>query len=161
METARILGKECHRSVKIHAGLNEVAFGRWQGYTFDDLINDDAYHRFLRNPLRAAVPGGETIVDVQRRGLRAVRRGIRDYPGGRLLFVSHGDLIRAVLCHYMKLPLQEFRRIRVDNGTLSALEVDGDWAEVKYLNYLPDVSQVSNESFSGLKPAKLKRNKSK
>jgi broad specificity phosphatase PhoE len=161
LETARILAKECHKSVKINSNLTEVAFGRWQGYRFDDLIKDEAYHRFLRTPLRATVPGGETIVDVQRRGLRAIRRAIREYPKDRLLFVSHGDVIRAILCHYLKLPLQEFRRLRIDNGTLSTLEVDGPWAEIKYLNYVPDVTKVSNEPFSGLKPGELKRKKSR
>jgi len=58
LETARILAKECHKSVKINPNLTEVAFGRWQGYRFDDLIKDETYHRFLRSPLRAAVPGG-------------------------------------------------------------------------------------------------------
>ena len=161
LETARILAKECHKSLKINPNLTEVAFGRWQGYRFDDLIKDKAYHRFLKTPLKAAVPGGETIVDVQRRGLRAIRRAIREYPKGRLLFVSHGDVIRAILCHYLKLPLQEFRRLRIDNGTLSALEVDGPWAEIKYMNYVPDVTKVSNEPFSGLKPGVIKRKKTR
>ena len=161
LETARILAKECHKSVKINPNLTEVAFGRWQGYRFDDLIKDEAYHRFLRSPLRAAVPGGETIVDVQRRGLRAIRRAIREYPKGRLLFVSHGDIIRAILCHYLKLPLQEFRRLRIDNSSLSAFEVDGSWAEIKYMNFVPDVTKVSNEPFSGLKPGEFKRKKTR
>ncbi len=161
VQTARILAKECHRSVKINPNLTEVAFGRWQGFRFDDLLKDKAYHRFLRSPLKAAVPGGETIVDVQKRGLKAIRRAIRDYPKGRILFVSHGDVIRAILCHYLKLPLQEFRRLRIDNGTLSAFEVDGDWAEIKYMNYLPDVTKVSNEPFAGLRPGTLKREKTR
>ncbi len=161
VETARILAKECRKSVKINPDLTEVAFGRWQGCRFDELIKDDAYLRFLRSPLKAAVPGGETIVDVQRRGLKAIRRAIREYPKGRLLFVSHGDVIRAILCHYLKLPLQEFRRIRIDNGTLSAFEVDGPWAEIKYMNYLPDVTEVTKEPFSGLKPGELKRKKTR
>ncbi len=161
VETARILAKECHRSVKINPNLTEVAFGRWQGYRFDDLIKDEAYHRFLRSPLKVAVPGGETIVDVQERGLKAIRRAIRDYPKGRLLFVSHGDVIRAILCHYLMLPLQEFRRLRIDNGTLSAFEVDGPWSEIKYVNYFPDVTKVSNEPFNGLKPRARKQKKTR
>jgi broad specificity phosphatase PhoE len=50
-------------------------------------------------------------------------------PGSRFLFVSHGDVIRAILCHYMKLPLNEYRRLRVDNGSLSALQTDRRWKE--------------------------------
>ncbi len=83
------------------------------------------------------MPGGETIRDVQKRGLKTLRKATREFPKGRLLFVSHGDVIRAVICHYLQLPLEEFRRLRIDNGSLTALEVDGLWAEIKFSTTFP------------------------
>ena len=159
LDTAFILAGSQSLTVETDANLTEVAFGRWEGYVFEDLIKDEAYHRFLKDPMTAAVPGGETIPGVQKRGLKALRRGSREYPNGRLLFVSHGDVIRAILCYYLKLPLEEFRRIRIDNGSLSAVEIDGPWAEVKFINYLPDMARMSKEPFLGLKPNQLKLKK--
>jgi hypothetical protein len=38
----------------------------------------------------------------------------------------------------MALGLEHFRRIRVDNATFSGIQVIGEFAEVKFLNLLPD-----------------------
>jgi len=159
LETARILAQGSGIPIKIDRDLTEVAFGRWEGCVFEDLIKDDAYRRFLKAPLKVPVPGGETILDVQRRGLKALKRAYREFPDGRLLFVSHADVIRAIVCHYLKLPLEEFRRLRIDNGSLTVLEADDLWAEIKFLNYLPDVAHLSTEPYRGLKPPLLRRQK--
>jgi broad specificity phosphatase PhoE len=156
METARILASSASLPVKTDICLTEVAFGRWEGHLFKDLRRDEAYQRFVARPLETAVPGGETIVDVQNRGLKAIKKALKEFPQARILFVSHGDVIRAVLCRFLDLPLEEYRRLRVDTGSLSGLETDGDWAEVKFLNYLPDVAGLSRQPFDGLNPLKLK-----
>ena len=157
-DTAFILASNHNLILETDVNLTEVAFGRWEGYTFDDLIKDKTYHRFLADPITIAVPGGETMPGVQKRGIKALNRGSREYPNDHLLFVSHGDVIRAILCYYLKLPLNEFRRIRIDNGSLSAVEIEGSWAEVKFINYLPDVAHMGEGHFQGLKP---KRNQKK
>ncbi len=72
-----------------------------------------------------------------------MQRATREVPKGRILLVSHADVIRAILCHYLRLPLHEFRRLRVDNGSLSVIEVDGAWAEIKVMNYIPDITRMS------------------
>jgi broad specificity phosphatase PhoE len=156
METARILASSASLPVKSDIRLTEVAFGRWEGYLFKDLRKDKAYQRFVARPLESAVPGGETIVDVQNRGLKAINKALKELPQARVLFVSHGDVIRAVLCHFLSLPLEEYRRLRVDTGSLSGLETDGDWAEVRFLNYRPDVAGLTRQPFDAVNPLKLK-----
>ncbi len=123
-------------------GLEEVAYGRWQGMVYQDLVDDEDYARYRQSPLTTPTPGGETIGQVQERGVKAILRSIEANPGKRLLFVSHGDIIRTVLCHFMALSLENFRRIRVDNATFSALQVVGDFAEVKFLNLMPDPARA-------------------
>lgn len=157
LETSHIVAGKHKIPIKVDPNLTEVAFGRWEGLPFDELYRDKAYHRFLIAPLKTAVPGGETICDVQRRGLRALQRAARQFSTGRVLFVSHGDVLRAMLCHYLGLPLREFRRLRIDNGALSAAEVRGAWAEVKFVNYLPDIVPTSRLAYSGLNPELLRK----
>lgn len=118
--------------------LSEVMYGRWEGMVYDDLIEDPDYIHYREHPLDAPTPGGETITQVQSRGVEAVRRAIGDNSGRRILFVSHGDIIRTVLCHFMRLELAHFRRIRVDNAAFSGFQLIGDFAEMKFLNLLPD-----------------------
>jgi broad specificity phosphatase PhoE len=156
METARILAGSAGLPVKTDIRLTEVAFGRWEGHLFKDLRRDETYRRFVARPLESAVPGGETIVDVQNRGLGAIETALKESPQAPILFVSHGDVIRAVLCRFLGLPPEEYRRLRVDTGSLSGLETDGDSAEVKFLNYLPDVAGLSRRPFDGVIPLKLR-----
>ncbi len=76
--------------------LAEVQYGRWEGMVYDDLVDDADYVKYRVDPLTLPTPGGETIVQVQSRGVEAVRRAIAEHPGRRILFVSHGDIIRTV-----------------------------------------------------------------
>jgi broad specificity phosphatase PhoE len=118
--------------------LEEVRYGRWEGMTFDQLEKDKDYIEYREAPLRIATPGGETISEVQDRAVAAIGRAIAGHPGKRILFVSHGDIIRTALAHFLKVELEHFRRIRVDNAAFSAIQISGDFAEVKFVNLLPD-----------------------
>ena len=120
------------------AQLSEVHYGRWEGMVYDDLVNDPDYENYRDHPLDTPTPGGETIEQVQSRGVEAVRRAISANPARRILFVSHGDIIRTVICHFTGLELAHFRRIRVDNATFSGFQIVGDFAETKFVNLLPD-----------------------
>jgi len=133
-------------------GLVEVLYGRWEGLTYHDLIDDEHYLRYRKAPHEMATPGGETISEVQIRGVAAVMRAVAANHGRRVLFVSHGDIIRTVLCHFMTMELRHYHRIRVDNATLSAVQIAGDFAEVKFTNLLPDPSRAFIAPFSTAKP---------
>ncbi|MGH7865662.1 MAG: histidine phosphatase family protein [Candidatus Binataceae bacterium] len=124
------------------AGLLEVRYGHWQGKVYDELINDQAYIEYQRAPLVTRTPGGESIGEVQQRGVETVRRVMQEHAGQRVLFVSHGDIIRTVLAHYLGMDLSHFRRIRVDNAAFSAVNIIGEFAEVKFLNLLPDPARA-------------------
>ncbi len=130
------------------AQLSEVQYGRWEGMTFDDLRNDADYARCSADPIATPTPGGETIDQVQSRGIDAVHRAIAANPGRRILFVSHGDIIRTVLCKLMGLELNHFRRIRIDNATFSGAQLIGDFSEIKFLNLLPDPARAFVAPFS-------------
>jgi broad specificity phosphatase PhoE len=120
----------------------EVQYGRWEGMTYEDLIVDEDYLRYREEPILSSTPGGESIGEVQARGVEAVMRTLEENPGQRVLFVSHGDIIRTILCHFLAMELRHFRRIRVDNAALSAVQVAGDFAEVKFLNLMPDIERA-------------------
>jgi broad specificity phosphatase PhoE len=157
VQTAKVVAAETKLPICRSEGLNEIAYGEWAGRYFEDLIDDELYRRFIKSPAKTLLLGGETISDVQRRGLKVIDEAALEVPGGRFLFVSHGDVIRAILCHYMKLPLNEYRRLRVDNGSLSALQTDRRWAEIKYVNYLHEIILASKEPYMAAKATALKK----
>jgi broad specificity phosphatase PhoE len=120
----------------------EVLYGRWEGIVYHDLIQDPYYVEYRKSPIEHPTPGGETIPQVQERGVAAVTRILRANHGKRVLFVSHGDIIRTVLCHFLRMELAHFHRLRIDNASISTVQISGRFAELKFLNLLPNPGQA-------------------
>src|SRR5208337_55422 len=93
-----------------------------------------------------------TIPQVQARGVAAVLRTLRENADRRIMFVSHGDIIRTVLCHFLGLELKFFHRVRIDNAALSGVQIAGNFAEVKFMNWLPEPSRSFISPFATAKP---------
>jgi broad specificity phosphatase PhoE len=120
VESAQLIAERLALEVAEDPDLVEVRFGGWQGLTYNEVLRDPHYARYYDNPATVPTPGGETLADVQTRGLAALGR---DRVGRRTLFVSHGDIIRAMICHYLAIPLGKYRRVRVDNCGLTAVVI--------------------------------------
>ena len=138
-ESAQIIASALGVALREDSDLEEVKFGRWQGHTYDEVMRDPDYHFYAADPCGVPTPGGETIVDVQSRGLAALERA---EPGQRTLFVSHGDIIRSTICHYLAIPVSEYRRVRVDNCGLTGVLTRAESTEVKFVNMLADPKRV-------------------
>jgi broad specificity phosphatase PhoE len=71
-----------------------------------------------------------------------VRRVLAAHPGARVCLVGHGDQIRLLLTAFLGLDSGEFRRLRIDTCGLSAVEIEGERTEVKFVNLLADPGRV-------------------
>lgn len=49
--------------------------------------------------------------------------------------ISHGGIIRIILCHVLGIPLENIFRIEQDFGALNVIEFSGDHPVIKLLNY--------------------------
>jgi alpha-ribazole phosphatase/probable phosphoglycerate mutase len=140
-ETAAIVAEGLGLPVAEDVRLSEVNFGAWAGSAYDDLVHEPAYQRYRADPLHHAPPGGETLRQVQERGLAAIRDALAGGPEPVLL-VSHGDLIRTVLCALLGMDLTQYRRLRVDNCSVSAARAHDGWVRVHGVNMLADPARV-------------------
>ena len=70
------------------AGIAEVLYGRWEGMVYHELIEDPYYSEYRKSPVEHPTPGGETIPEVQARGVEAVLRTLRENADRRVMFVS-------------------------------------------------------------------------
>ncbi|HEY8517170.1 MAG TPA: histidine phosphatase family protein [Candidatus Binatia bacterium] len=126
--------------VEEEEGLTEVHYADWEGKTFLDLRDDPLFHEFRKDPLGTPFPGGgESLLEVRDRVFAAMGRIASASDGSPAIVVSHGDPLRLILCGCLAMDVAQLRRIRVDNGALSAIELTGDWAEVKFINMRPDL----------------------
>ena len=149
-ETAAILSRRLGLAVTEDERLVEVRFGEWQGQRYEDIAGDPRYQLYAADPVANATPGGETAAHVQSRGLEALATVA---AGETVLFVSHGDIIRTMLCHFLAAPLAEYRRIRTDNCGLSAIAVGTGAPEVKFLNMLADPARARSTTHWRGRPA--------
>jgi broad specificity phosphatase PhoE len=138
LQTADILSPALHLPVTVEGGLTEVGVGQWEGRYWKDLTEDSVRHNFYIRPQEARPPGGETLHEVQSRAVAAVERAGAGVRAGSLLFVSHADVLRAILAHYLRIDLQTARQMRIDHASLTALEVNGPAADLLFLNLTPD-----------------------
>lgn len=136
-------------------GLAEVDYADWEGKGFPELLDDPAYHEFHKDPLGARVPGGgETLLEVRDRVFDAAARALAQAENGYPLLVSHGDPLRLVVSACMAIDPIEFRRIRVDNGSLSAVDLTGEWSEAKFINMRPDLGVMLDAELDGARALK-------
>jgi broad specificity phosphatase PhoE len=146
-QTAEFLAERLQKSIEEIPDLREVGYGDWEGKTFNEMRTQPVAHQVFHDPINAAFPNGESLLEVQQRGIRVIEWVRNTYPQAIVTMVSHGDVIRTALAHYLGMPFNEYRRLDLDNGAISVLELFDGWIRVKALNFVPQVGNRWLESF--------------
>lgn len=132
-------------SIISEPGVQEIDYGEWVGLAFAEVAEQFAkeYQIYLTHPSKMKIPGGETVIAVQKRAVAAIEKMRRQHPSQKVLVVSHADVIKAILVHYLGLPLDEMQRIASDNGSLAMLRFGTEWGDrLVALNYFADVKKI-------------------
>lgn len=100
--------------------LAEMHFGAWEGKTAAELMQSDAgaLQNFWHDPERYPPPQGERMEKFSARVLQAWGDIRQQHSGQRVLVVTHGGVIRRILCHTRGLPLGELLSLEVAHGSL-------------------------------------------
>lgn len=137
-ETAAPIAAHSGLTVEIAPAAIEFDFGAWTGRSIDALEGDPLWRRFNAFRSMTPAPGGESMMDVQQRIVGLIRALAMQHAGARVAIVSHGDVLRAALLHFLGMPLDFFLRIEIAPASVSILEI-GDWtARVLLLNQIDD-----------------------
>jgi len=129
-ETAAAVAAALALPVEIAAELDEVDFGDFTGRAFAALDRDADWQRWNAERATARCPDGETMGE-------AVARAVGFVAGcgeGVTLCVSHCDVIRGVVAHYLGLPLDRIFSLGCDPGSVTTLSLQGEGAVVVALN---------------------------
>ena len=108
------------------AALDEVDFGTWTGRPFAELEGraDWTTWNTARSTARAA--DGETMAAAQTRIVGHIECTAQAHANGTIVLVSHCDMIRAAIAHYLALPLGAMLNFDVDPASISRIAV-GEW----------------------------------
>jgi probable phosphomutase (TIGR03848 family) len=122
-ETAAAIGARLGLEPAVAEELNEIDFGAWTGRTIAELDQIEAWRQFNIFRSSARIPDGETMVEVQARFLRLIERLTPAHPGETVALVSHGDVIKAALAHYLGVHLDLFQRIEIGPASVSLVQL--------------------------------------
>jgi probable phosphomutase (TIGR03848 family) len=110
----------------IEDGLSEVDYGSWTGGELKDLAEEPLWKVVQAHPSAAVFPDGEGLAGMQARAVAAVRRHERLIaaefgPNAVWVACSHGDVIKSVLADALATHLDNFQRIVIDPGSVTAI----------------------------------------
>jgi alpha-ribazole phosphatase len=134
--TAEAIARHHRLPINEDIDLRELAFGEWEGYTYDEVLAKDANlaAQWRVDPASYAPPGGETVAQLRDRCARALNRWQTQYPEANVLWVTHGGLIGVLLCHVLDIDLKRRWQFRHDNASISEMRLNGDRAIIVRLN---------------------------
>jgi probable phosphoglycerate mutase len=110
--------------VTVDDRLIEVGYGDWTGQSLRKLSRDPLWRVVQAHPSAVTFPGpgGETLPDIQRRAMTAVRDWNAKLGAEAVyLICSHADVIKAILADSLGLHLDLYQRIQVDPCSLSVI----------------------------------------
>jgi probable phosphomutase (TIGR03848 family) len=110
--------------VAVEERLIEVGYGDWTGQSLRKLSKEPLWRVVQAHPSAVTFPGpgGETLPDIQRRAVAAVRdANARLGPEAVYLICSHADVIKAILADSLGLHLDLYQRIQIDPCSLSVI----------------------------------------
>lgn len=136
-ETAAALAAPRRLAVEPAEELIDFEFGEWTERSFAELERDPRWRQFNTVRSGVRVPGGETMLEVQARAVGLIQRLHDAYPQQTLALVSHYDVIRAVLCYYLGMPLDLFHRLSIAPASLTTLRLDNHHPILLTLNAAP------------------------
>ena len=137
-ETADILAAEWGAAVIGDPKVDESAYERLVGKKYAELKGDRDFELYVRRPTEADFSVGEGMRDIKRRALDVIERIAKEKRGGKTALVSHADVIKPVVTHYLGMDLDTMHRLAVANASVTLLDLayPGE-PRIRYLNLMP------------------------
>ncbi|CAM8632500.1 phoE Broad specificity phosphatase PhoE and related phosphatases [Candidatus Planktophila versatilis] len=132
--------------------LIEMNYGSWSGKKLNSLAKQPLWKIIQKTPSKVQFPQGERMTAMQKRAVASVEEAVLERSKGTHLFVSHGDVIKAMVASLLKMKLDNFQSLVIDPASITMLEYDGDSARLILFN---DNLTHLEGSLSGARPKKM------
>lgn len=146
METAEAVRQHHpHLAIQPNEGIGEVRYGDWEGMEISALQKRKMWHVVQEYPSRAYFPNGETMRGVQERAVNEIERLAARHPRELVAVVSHADLIKMILAHFLGMHLDAFQRIVVSPASISTLMLGYGRPYIGTMNDVAHIAQMERE----------------
>ena len=132
--------------------LIEMNYGSWSGKKLNSLAKQPLWKIIQKTPSKVEFPQGERMTAMQKRAVASIEEAVLEKSKGTHLFVSHGDVIKAMVASLLKMKLDNFQSLVIDPASITMLEYDGDSARLMLFN---DNLTHLEGSLSGSRPKKM------
>ena len=135
-ETAEMVSQAIEVPFSEVQDLCEINVGRMEGLTSTELRQQfpDHYLEWERDPATARHPGGETMLELQERAWQTIQLLSQRHADQTVAVISHLFTILTIVTRILDMPLQRFRRLRLEPGALVRIELGPGKSEVVSTN---------------------------
>lgn len=117
---------------EVARGIIEMDYGQWSGKRLISLAKKPAWSSIQRAPSRFRFPDGESFEEMRARAIATIESESK--RGGNVLVVSHGDVIKVIIAHYLAMAPDAFQRLTIDPASISRIDFHGDSIRVSAIN---------------------------
>lgn len=134
LHTAELL--KLSEDIVINPDIQEISFGRWENLTFDEIAQFDQANidTWVSDPLKFTFPGGERVNDFIDRLKKFEDSTIQNLEDGNYLLITHGGVIRFLLCILLNIPLSHYMSFAPKPGCYSVIDVFQDTSVLNGFN---------------------------
>jgi ribonuclease H / adenosylcobalamin/alpha-ribazole phosphatase len=134
--TADEIARRVEAPIIEDGALYERRFGIWEGLYFADIAQrySREYQAWRQDPVHYTPEGGETIEGVQARVTAFAQRMIAEHCGKTIVVVSHVGPIRLCMTTALQIPVQWYRQLRIDYGSLTRVDYGESQNNLVYAN---------------------------
>jgi broad specificity phosphatase PhoE len=134
-DTALIIGSALNLQPNILPTLREFDVGTWSGKLHHQISNDDLFSRMQSGEDVRRGGDGERFADVYDRAVSTLEHLSQKHPKQRVMLVSHGGTLQAMLLHAARNKVNALPRpLHIGNTSLSILHyAQGHW-EIELVN---------------------------
>lgn len=135
---AKQFSDERNLPLQVSSNFSEIHFGDWEGQKIADIEREHgaSLARFWSDPDSFSPPNGETMQVFRARVLQEADTLLREHAGQHILLVSHGAVIRLLLCEWLQMPLTAFSTIAVPYAALSRMRIYQRGDEKPWLQFV-------------------------
>jgi alpha-ribazole phosphatase len=120
-ETAKLL--DLDDEISIAEDLREIDFGLWEGKSFAEIEKSDPERllQWIADPNGFCFPEGECCTAFLER-VRQFRMILQDLDSEKILVISHGGVIRHLICSFLGLSFDNYLLFKINEGEFSILD---------------------------------------
>ncbi len=136
VQTAKLVAKKHTLKVNKDGRLRELSFGEWEGMSYNEIQaqSPDLLEKWMNDPAHIPPPNGETLIQLATRVKSAVDEIKPQHEEQTVLFVTHGGVIRTLLCLSLGIDLNRHSQFESETGSISELLFYEEGVSLKLFN---------------------------